>query len=189
MTATFITSARASDSDFRKPHIVLVGLPGAGKTTVGAGLATQLGRAFLDFDREIEQRAGSTVADIFASRGEHYFREMEVALTLEARRCGDMVLAPGGGWITNKDVMSLLRPPGRIVYLKIRPEVALQRLGSQPTARPLLMRPDPLGELKRLLAAREPLYSQADFVVDAEALDLQGLIDNLAKLASTFGAG
>src|SRR5678816_4344184 len=186
MTAIFRTSQNVSDTDVGKPHLILVGLPGAGKSVVGEALAERLKRSFLDFDREIERREGSSISEIFAVRGEPHFRQLEVALTLELRQCGNMVVAPGGGWVTNKGVVEVVRPPAKLIYLKVRPEIALARLGSQRTARPLLSRPDPLGELKRLLAEREILYGTADHVVNAEVLDIQHLVQKLAELASTI---
>ena len=189
MTATFRTSQIVSDIDVGKPHLILVGLPGSGKTVVGEALAARLNRSFLDFDREIERRESATIAEIFGVRGEAYFRQQELGLTLELRQCGNMVVAPGGGWVTNKGVVDILRPPARLIYLKVKPETALRRLGATRAARPLLSRPDPLGELKRLLAEREILYGTADHVVNAEVLDIQHLVQKLAELASTIKAG
>jgi shikimate kinase len=189
MTATFRTSQIVSDIEVGKPHLILVGLPGSGKSAAGEALAARLNRSFLDFDREIERREGSSISEIFAVRGEPYFRQQEIALTLELRQCGNMVVAPGGGWVTNKGVVEIIRPPARLVYLKVRPETALARLGSQRAARPLLSRPDPLGELRRLLVEREQLYGQADHVVSTELLDVKRVVDKLAELASTIKAG
>ena len=186
MTATFRTSQIVSDIDVGKPHLILVGLPGAGKSVVGEALAERLTRSFLDFDREIERRQSTSISEIFAVRGEPYFRQQEIELTLELRQCGNMIVAPGGGWVTNKGVVDIIRPPAKLIYLKVKPETALKRLGASAAARPLLSRPDPLGELKRLLAERESLYSQADHVVSAEALDVKRLVDKLAELASTI---
>ncbi|HKN58339.1 MAG TPA: shikimate kinase, partial [Gemmatimonadaceae bacterium] len=80
--------------------MILVGLPGVGKTTIGRAAARRLGRQFLDFDLEIERRAGMEVREIFRLRGEDQFRSMEFALTQELSETGGMVLSPGGGWIT-----------------------------------------------------------------------------------------
>jgi len=189
MTATFRTSQTVSDRDVGKPHLILVGLPGAGKTAAGEALAQRLGRSFLDFDREIERRESASVGEIFAIQGEHYFRARERELTDELRMCGNMVVAPGGGWVTNEGVMALVRPPARIIYLEVRPETAIARLGAARATRPLLSRPDPVGELRRLLAARRALYAQADHVVSTERLDFKRLVDRLAELASTIVAG
>src|SRR5918911_2154701 len=130
MTATFRTSNPASAADPRWPHLVLVGLPGAGKSTVGSVVAERIGRSFLDFDHEIERRQGKTIAEIFGEKGEGHFRELERALTEELRLMGNMILAPGGGWVSNPEVVSLLRPPARLIYLRLRPETALKRLGA-----------------------------------------------------------
>ena len=189
MTATFRTSQIVSDIDVGKPHLILVGLPGSGKSVAGEALAARLNRSFLDFDREIERRQSASISELFAIRGEHYFRQQEIELTLELRQCGNMIVAPGGGWVTNKGVVEIVRPPARLVYLKVRPETALARLGTQRSLRPLLSRPDPLAELKRLLSERESLYTQADHVVNAELIDVKQLVDKLAELASTIKAG
>jgi shikimate kinase len=189
MTATFRTSQIVSDIEVGKPHLILVGLPGSGKTAVGEALATRLNRSFLDFDREIERRQSASISEIFAVRGEPYFRQQEIELTLELRQCGNMVVAPGGGWVTNKGVVEVIRPPARLIYLKVSPETALRRLGAQRAARPLLSRPDPLAELKRLLTEREKLYAQADHVVSAEVFDVKRVVDKLVELASTIKGG
>jgi len=183
MTATFRTSSPVSAADSRQPHLVLVGLPGAGKSTVGKAVAQRLGRTFLDFDLEIERRQGKTIAEIFGEKGEGHFRELERALTEELRLMGNMILAPGGGWVSNPDVVSLLRPPSRLIYLRLRPETALVRLGSERSTRPLLMRPDPLGELRRLFDARKAAYESADHVIEAELLDVEEVIKRVSSLA------
>src|SRR5918911_204368 len=185
MTDTFRTSDPASAAvDPRLPHLILVGLPGAGKSTVGALVAEKLGRTFLDLDREIERRQGLPISQIFAEKGEHYFRQLERGLTQELREFGGMVLSPGGGWIANPEVVALLRPPGVIVYLRVRPETAIKRLGPERANRPLLMRPDPLGELKRLLEQRKAAYEAADHVIDTEALTAQEVAEKVIQLAS-----
>jgi shikimate kinase len=181
MTAISPGYPRASPTDPRG-HLILVGLPGAGKSTVGAAVAAKLGREFLDLDQEIERRESATVSAIFAEKGEHFFRQRERELTEELRSKGNMVIAPGGGWITNPDVMALLRPPGRIIYLRVKPETALGRLGADAASRPLLTRPDPAAELRRLLAEREPLYQQADHVIDTERLTVDQVVDEVLKV-------
>jgi shikimate kinase len=183
---TFRTSRPVSAADLAdpaKPHLILVGLPGAGKTSVGREVGHRLDRAFLDFDAEIERRELVTVAELFASRGEPYFRGLERKLTEELRSVGNMVLAPGGGWIANAGCLEMLRPPGTLVYLKVKPEVALARLGRETVRRPLLQRPDPLGELRRLLVNREKLYLQADHTVSADKMMLKEVVDSIVALA------
>jgi len=183
MTATYRTCDPVSVADPRRPHLVLVGLPGAGKSTIGRAVAERLGRTFLDFDQEIERREGKTIAEIFGEKGEGHFRELERVLTEELRLSGNMIHAPGGGWVTNAGVVALLRPPARLVYLRVRPETALKRLGGERSTRPLLMRPDPVGELRRLLAARKAAYESADHVIEAELLDVEEVIKRVSSLA------
>jgi shikimate kinase len=162
--------------------VILVGLPGSGKTTVGRSVADRLNRPFLDLDLEIERREGESIGQIFGERGEAYFREKERQLTQELRERGGMVVSPGGGWIANPGLVALVRPPGRLIYLKVRPETAIKRLGSSTALRPLLSRPDPLGELKRLHAARRAAYEAADWVVDTELYGLQAVIDEVVRV-------
>ena len=170
------------------PHVVLVGLPGSGKTSVGRALAERLSRRFVDFDEEIERREGRSVSEIFAERGEAYFRALEQRLTEEMRHTGGgMVLAPGGGWITVPAVVSLLRPPAAVIYLAARPVTALSRMGRERDLRPLLAKPDPLVELERLWNDRRARYeAAADFVIDTEQLDVQGVTDQVAAWLSLF---
>lgn len=183
MTATFRTSNPVSVADFSRPHLILVGLPGCGKSTIGKAVAERLGRSFLDYDVEIERRQGKTIAEIFGEKGEGHFRELERELTEELRLMGNMILAPGGGWVTNPEVVRLLRPPGRLVYLRVRPETALKRLGGDRTTRPLLMRPDPLGEIRRLLQQRQKAYELADHVIESELLGVEEVIKRVSSLA------
>ena len=185
--ATSLGSRSALATDHTAPHLILVGISGAGKSTAGLAVAERLGRAFLDLDREIERREQATVTELFAEKGEPYFRMKERELTEELSRSGNMVLAPGGGWITNADVVALLRPPGRIIYLKVKPETAMVRIGAERGTRPLLMRPDPIGELKRMLKQREPMYAKADHTVDTERLEPQQVVEEILKVAAAAG--
>lgn len=179
MTDTFRSSKTVSAIDPSKPHLLLVGLPGAGKTTIGAMVAEKLGRTFLDFDAEIERREGMPVAQIFGERGEQGFRALERKITEELRDFGNMVLAPGGGWIADPEVVALIRPPAAMVYLRVRPETALKRLAGAVGGRPLLNRPEPLGELTKLLEARRALYQAADHEIGTELLTPQQVTDEI----------
>ena len=157
---------------------------GAGKSTVGRVLAKKLGWRFMDLDEQIERREGKPIAEIFREKGEPYFRKRERELTEELTMFGNMIVSPGGGWITDPETVGLVRPPSLLVYLKVRPEIALKRLGPLRTMRPLLSRPNPLDELTRLLDARKAAYESADLVVNTELLDLQRVIDKVIELAS-----
>src|SRR5688500_19592112 len=187
MMPTSLGFPSALMTDRGAPHLILVGISGAGKSTVGVAVAERLGRVFMDLDREIERREQATVSELFAEKGEPYFRTKERELTEELSKMGNMVLAPGGGWITNADVVALLRPPGRIIYLKVKPETAMKRIGDERATRPLLMRPDPLGELKRMLMQREPMFAKADHVIDTERLKPQQVVEEVLKVAGVAG--
>jgi len=182
---TFRTSRPVSAADPGKPHVVLVGLPGAGKSAVGALVAEALGRTFLDFDLEIARREGMAIPEIFGQRGEQYFRDLEWQLTDELRELGNMVLSPGGGWMTRPDTVALLRPPAQLAYLRVTPETAVRRMGAMAAGRPLLRHPNPVGELGKLLEARRWAYESADFVVDVERLDPQGVTRRIVDFVTT----
>lgn len=173
----------------KNPHLVLIGLPGAGKSTVGPLLAERLGLSFLDFDAEIERRTGRSVPTIIRTDGEPAFRELEHMLTAELATADPAVLAPGGGWVTRPDTVALLRPRARLVHLKVTPGVAIRRLGSARLARPLLDGEDPLARITALEVARRTAYASADWVIDTELLTVQRVIDIIVELVSAAGAG
>lgn len=165
------------------PHLILVGLPGAGKTTVARAVGEALGRQVLDFDAEISRREGVSVAEIFGSRGEDHFRKLERALTGELRETGGMILSPGAGWIANEGCLDLLRPPGLVIYLKVRPDVALARMGASTADRPLLRRPNPEAEVRKLLEARESMYLQSNHTVSTDKMTLSEVVASIVALA------
>lgn len=154
-----------------------------GKTTIGKAAARQLGRQFLDFDQEIERRAGMNVRDIFKLRGQDVFRKMELDLSRELSATGGMVLSPGGGWITQQGAVELLRSAGHIIYLRASPEAVAKRLRRVET-RPLLAGRDPVLALRDLYEKRRALYETADTVLDTERLARQQLIAKVVELAA-----
>ncbi len=171
------------------PHLVLVGLPGAGKSTFGRAAAARLSRPFVDFDAEIERREGRSVAAIFAAEGEPYFRARERALTLELARHAGQVLAPGSGWVVDPANVVALRPPARLVWLQVDPVIAVERLRASRTVRPLVVDGDPLDRVRQLLAAREAAFAVADVVVDTGLQPFEAVVDTLVALASRPGPG
>lgn len=171
----------------RRSNIVLIGLPGVGKTSVGRGAASLLNRPFIDFDTEIEHREHASVAEIFARRGEPYFRSLEESLSGELARSSGMVMAPGGGWVTNEAAVALLRPTASIVYLRATPRTVLSRLGLGRVRRPLLEGPDPLGRLTELYHARRSRYEAADLVLDTEVIDKTEVIEQVRQFALSLG--
>ncbi|HEY4304389.1 MAG TPA: shikimate kinase [Gemmatimonadaceae bacterium] len=184
MTPTFRTSQPVSAADPSKPHIILIGLPGSGKTTIGQAVAQKLGRTFLDIDLEIERREGKSVGQIFGEKGEAYFRKREREITEELALVGNMIVAPGGGWAAQPGVVELIRSQATLVYLRVSPATALKRLGPMRQMRPLLSRPDPLAELNRIYETRKQMYETADFTVNTELTDTQRVIDQVAELAT-----
>lgn len=149
----------------------------------------KLGVPFLDLDYEIEQRVGRRVPEIIRSDGLAAFRELEHKLTAELATVPPAVLAPGGGWVTREQNISLLRPPAHLVHLQVTPETALRRLGRERTARPLLDGDDPAGALAALEIARRDAYGSADWVIDTELLTVQRVIDIIVELVSTHRVG
>jgi shikimate kinase len=142
-------------------RVVLVGMMAAGKTAVGAALAARLGWTHVDLDREVERRAGRSVARIFAEEGEARFRvrEAEAAAALAGRP--RVVLSTGGGWGADAGALDALGPGTLAVWLRVPPEEAVRRAAAAPGERPLLAGADPLAAVRRLLEAREQRYARA----------------------------
>lgn len=187
MIPTFFTSPVGSPADApgALPNVVLVGLSGAGKSTAGLALAEKLQRPFLDFDDEIERRAGMAIPALFAERGEGHFRELERALTEDCKQVSGMILAPGAGWIAAPGLLAMLRPPAKVIYLKVRPEAAARRMGEGRIVRPLLVRAgNPATALEKMLKEREPMYAKADAAVNTEMYDMERLIERLASVVT-----
>ena len=184
---TFFTSPGGSPADApgAQPNVVLVGLSGSGKSTVGRALAEALKRPFLDFDDEIERRAGMAIPALFAQRGEEHFRTLERELTTDCAQMAGMILAPGAGWITTPGLFQLLRPPALAVYLKVRPEAAARRMGEARIVRPLLSKAgNPAAALEKMLKEREPMYAAADAAVNTEMYDVERLTDRLVSVVT-----
>ena len=151
-------------------QIVLVGLPGAGKSTAGKLLADRLGWSFIDFDELIEAEQGLTVAEIFVKLGEPRFRQFEADLTARLASQTQVVLAPGGGWVTNPELPGLLADDAVMVWLRVEPQTALVRLRATGVTRPLLQVPDAMARLQALLDERSEHYQRADVVIDTDDL-------------------
>jgi shikimate kinase len=164
------------------PHIILIGLPGSGKTSVGEALARALARPFIDFDAEIERREGRSVAEIFAADGESYFRRREADLTHELAARTGAVLSPGGGWILQPGLLELLRPPAVAVHLDVTPATAFHRMGAKVGNRPLLSGDDPASRVVALWQQRRSAYAKADHVVDTEGLTIQQVTQRILAL-------
>ena len=147
-------------------NLFLVGMMGAGKTTIGRLLARRMKRAFVDSDHEIEQRCGVSVPVIFDIEGEPGFRAREAQMIAELTARDGIVLATGGGAVLDAESRQRLATRGTVVYLHAAPADLYERV-RQDKNRPLLATADPLARLESLYAERDPLYrSVADIVVD-----------------------
>lgn len=146
--------------------IVLVGMMGAGKSSVGRRLASALGLPFADADTEIERAAGMPVEDIFTHHGEAHFRAGEERVIKRILSTGPLVLATGGGAFMSASLRDAIAEHGVSVWLRAQPDILMQRVIRRDN-RPLLKTPDPRATLERILAEREPVYALADVTVDS----------------------
>ena len=144
--------------------IVLVGMMGAGKTTVGRRLATRLARNFVDSDEEVEKAANMTIPDIFAAHGEADFRAGEARVIARLLRDADIVLGTGGGAFINPETRALVRAHAVSVWIKADFELLFQRV-SRRSNRPLLKTANPRETLQTLIEARYPVYAEADITI------------------------
>jgi len=148
-------------------NIALIGFMASGKSTVGRTVAERLGFSFVDTDELVEQRAGKSVAAIFAEDGEKKFREYERQVAAELADRRNTVIATGGGFGADPANLASLKTHALVVCLWASPEVLherARRIGN----RPLLQVPDPLGRIRELLAKRTPVYQQADVLIHTE---------------------
>ena len=144
--------------------LVLVGMMGAGKTTVGRRLAARLGRHFVDSDEEVEKAAGMSIEDIFASRGEADFRAGEVRVIARLLKDHDIVLGTGGGAFINAETRALVKSSAVSVWIKADFELLFQRVQRR-SNRPLLKTANPRQTLQELIDKRYPVYAEADVTV------------------------
>ena len=163
-----------------KNNIALIGFMGTGKTAVGRLLAEKLGREFIELDALIEKKAGKTIPEIFAQKGEIAFREREIVATREAAERENSVIACGGGVVLNQINIDRLRAKGAIVYLTASPEAILKRTLSDIDERPLLVAEDKAAKVEALLMLRKPFYERAaDITVDTSRLEVSEVVDRI----------
>jgi shikimate kinase len=163
--------------------IVLVGLMGAGKSTVGRRLAQKLGLPFRDADNEIEAAAGMSIPDIFSIHGEGYFRDGERRVIARLLQEGPMVLATGGGAFMNEETRARIAENGISIWLRADLDVLMRRVRKRAT-RPLLQNADPEGTMRQLMEKRHPVYALADLtVVSHEAPHDRVVVEIMGVLA------
>jgi shikimate kinase len=160
--------------------VVLVGMMGAGKSSIGRRLAATLAVPFLDADTEIEKAAGMTIPEIFESKGEPYFRAGETRVIARLLESGPQVLATGGGAFMNEQTRAAVRARGVSVWLKADFDVLLRRVKRR-ADRPLLKSGDPAQTLERLMAERDPFYAQADLTVSSRDVPHETIVAEIVS--------
>lgn len=151
--------------------LALVGLRGAGKSSIGEAVAKKLGVPFVELDEAIQREAQMTLSTIFEIHGEAYYRTMERDVLRRLLDAGKpVVIATGGSLVTDPETWGLLRSRARTIWLKATPREHWDRVVAQGDVRPMRGRPKAMNELKQLLAARTPLYEQADVTIDTSGL-------------------
>ncbi len=166
--------------------IFLIGFMGSGKTTAGRMLAGSLQYDFADLDQLIEEREGMPITDIFARKGEDYFRRAESEMLNSLIDRERLVVACGGGTPCFHDNMEKMKSAGLTIYFKVSPELLARRLSTQHSTRPLVagMQGDSLkSHIRKLLSGREGWYRQSDIIYDADNFDLQKVLE----LINNFG--
>jgi len=169
----------------RKARIALLGLRGAGKSTLGAKLAAQLGVPFVELDREVEREAGAGLGEVFSIYGQEAFRRFERrALERVLRQHPRAVIATGGSLVAEPEAYAMLREHCYCVWLKASPEEHMARVVAQGDMRPFRGRAAALDEIRRILAERDPLYARADAVIDTSGRSLKQSFAALRALAT-----
>ncbi|MGF1449971.1 MAG: shikimate kinase [Opitutales bacterium] len=163
------------------PNLYLVGFMGTGKSAVGRQLATRLGMQWLDSDQAIEAQLGVSIAEVFANRGEAFFREQERLFVDSGHPDGGCVVSTGGGMVVQPGMADLLQEKGVVVCLFARPETILQRVGDGAN-RPMLEGGDPLTRIRELLAEREPHYLKAGAGVSTDGRTLPEIVDHVERV-------
>jgi XRE family aerobic/anaerobic benzoate catabolism transcriptional regulator len=172
------------------PRVALVGLRGAGKSTIGRRLAKRLHAPFVELDARVERAAGMTIGQIFDLNGERHFRRLErEVLQALAREPGPLVVATGGGIVTEPETWALLRSAFTTVWLSAAPEDHWTRVVAQGDRRPMAGSKDAMSELQGLLAARRPLYSQADVTIDTSRLRIGAALLRIVRHLDASGPG
>ena len=156
-------------------NIVLVGLMGAGKSSVGKLLAQKLNLSFVDTDELIEKKENIKISDIFSKYGEQYFRDLENKVISDLATKTSLVISTGGGSVQNINNLNALKETGFVIYLKAAPDILFERIKND-NSRPLLKTSNPLETLENLLKKRETNYSMADFIIDTNNKTIDGII-------------
>ncbi len=164
-------------------NIVLIGLMGSGKTTIGKYLAQKTGMGFIDTDELIIQKAQKPISKIFEDEGELHFRDLESEVIEEASQKSGYVISTGGGAVLRDENVEILQKTGILFYLEASAEELYARVKDDPS-RPLLRGDNPVNILRRLLIARKPFYGKADFKIITENRTLEEVSKQILELYS-----
>lgn len=162
-------------------NIVLLGLMGAGKSSVARYLAAKLDKKTISTDVLIEARQGKSIAAIFQDEGEAFFRKLEKDVVSEVARCDGMIIDCGGGVVTDPDNIDELQRKGVLFYISAAPEFLYQNTKHQ-THRPLLAEANPLERIRTLLKEREAAYQRADYTLKTTGLTVEQIGEEIIKL-------
>lgn len=163
--------------------LALLGLRGAGKTTIGRRLARRRGAPFIELDKRIEHTANLSLGELFSLHGEDYYRRLERQVLQEVLHEGTpMVLATGGGLVASVDTFAMLRRAAITIWLRASPEDHWNRVVRQGDRRPMADHPQAMADLRALLAIREPLYALADYTVDTSSVKVDSVVDAIEQV-------
>jgi len=174
--------------DQQPAKISLIGLRGAGKTSIGRRAAKYLDCPFILLDDQVQARAGMSLAEIFEFHGAERYRELCVAALRDILDDEPGVLEVGGSVVQDPDAWELLARNSRVIWLQATPEEHLRRVFAQGDLRPMEGRGDALGELREILRAREPLYARADAHIDTDATGIDGAVAQIVAVATGTGS-
>jgi len=166
--------------------IVLVGMMGVGKSSIGRRLAARLGILFVDADTEIEKAAGMSIADIFARHGEADFRSGEARVIARLLDGGPQVLATGGGAVMNADTRATIKAKAVSIWLSAEFDVLMRRINKRKNDRPMLQTADPAATLRELLVVREPFYAKADLTVQSREVPHDAIVSEIMTALAAF---
>jgi shikimate kinase len=166
--------------------IVLVGMMGVGKSSIGRRLASRLAIPFMDADAEIEKAAGMSISDIFARHGEAYFRSGEARVIARLLDGGPQVLAAGGGAFMNEATRAAIKSKGISIWLTAEYDVLMRRIAKRKNERPMLATDDPAETLRHLLKVREPVYALADLTVQSREAPHDSIVGEIVTVLAAF---
>jgi shikimate kinase len=180
--APLVAAIRAA---LQRRSVVLVGMMGVGKSSIGRRLAARLAMPFVDADTEIEKAAGMSIPDIFARHGEPDFRSGEARVIARLLDTGPQVLATGGGAFMNEATRDAIKTKGVSIWLSAEFDVLVRRIAKRKNDRPMLQTDDPAETLRQLLKVREPVYALADIAVQSRETPHDSIVGEIVEALAT----